>query len=176
MHPIEIVTNVKVTRRSRDGRGQRHPLLIKGSCPSAHTGAEGIRTPIFLCALIDAVLQSLSQKSKIFASSLYTREPLGAPAPVHLSVFLRRTEKLYHIPLVRNDDVILFRPKNREKPEPLGGSGLFWIGAFRLSTYRPDQQRRQRPRRRRDRACPQPGSRWSARSRRWTRRSPERNG
>ena len=36
---------------------------------------EGIRTPIFLCAFIDAVLQSLSQKSKIFASSLYTREP-----------------------------------------------------------------------------------------------------
>ena len=36
---------------------------------------EGIRTPIILCALIDVVLQSLSQKSKIFASSLYTREP-----------------------------------------------------------------------------------------------------
>ena len=36
---------------------------------------EGIRTPIFLCALIDAVLQSLSQKSEIFASSLCTREP-----------------------------------------------------------------------------------------------------
>ena len=36
---------------------------------------EGIRTPIILCALIDAALQSLSQKSKIFASSLYTREP-----------------------------------------------------------------------------------------------------
>ena len=36
---------------------------------------EGIRTPIFLCALIDTVLQSLRQKSKIFASSLYTREP-----------------------------------------------------------------------------------------------------
>ena len=53
----------------------RLPLLIKGSCPSAHTGAEGIRTPMFLRALIDAVLQSLSQKSKIFASSLYTREP-----------------------------------------------------------------------------------------------------
>ena len=30
---------------------------------------EGIRTPIILCALIDAALQSLSQKSKIFASS-----------------------------------------------------------------------------------------------------------
>ena len=30
---------------------------------------EGIRTPTFLCALIDVVLQSLSQKSKIFASS-----------------------------------------------------------------------------------------------------------
>ena len=57
---------------------------------------EGIRTPIFLCALIDAALQSLSQKSKIFASSLYTREPLGAPAPVRL---------LYHIPLLRNDMV-----------------------------------------------------------------------
>ncbi len=40
---------------------------------------EGIRTPIFLCALIDAVLQSLSQKSKIFASSLYTREPWVLP-------------------------------------------------------------------------------------------------
>ena len=38
---------------------------------------EGIRTPMFLRALIDAVLQSLSQKSKIFASSLYTREPGG---------------------------------------------------------------------------------------------------
>ena len=36
---------------------------------------EGIRTPIILCALIDAALQSLSQKSEIFASSLYTREP-----------------------------------------------------------------------------------------------------
>ncbi len=40
---------------------------------------EGIRTPIFLCAFIDAVLQSLSQKSKIFASSLYTREPWVLP-------------------------------------------------------------------------------------------------
>ena len=57
---------------------------------------EGIRTSIILCALIDAALQSLSQKSKIFASSLYTREPLGAPAPVRL---------LYHFPLLRNDMV-----------------------------------------------------------------------
>ena len=80
-----------------NGEAQRLPLLTKGSCPSAHTGAEGIRTPIFLCALVDAVLQSLSQKSKIFASSLYTREPLGAPAPVRLSMFLRKTGKLYHI-------------------------------------------------------------------------------
>ena len=68
---------------------------------------EGIRTPIILCALIDAALQSLSQKSKIFASSLYTREPLGAPAPVRSSVFLRRTgncTNLGHtIPLVRKD-------------------------------------------------------------------------
>ena len=45
---------------------------------------EGIRTPIFLYAFIDAVLQSLSQKSEIFASSLYTREPLGASAPAQL--------------------------------------------------------------------------------------------
>ena len=82
--------------RTADG-ARRLPLLIKGSCPSAHTGAEGIRTPIFLCALIDVVLQSLSQKSKIFASSLYTREPLGAPAPVRLSIFLRRINVLYHI-------------------------------------------------------------------------------
>ena len=58
---------------------------------------EGIRTPIFLCALIDAVLRSLRQKSKIFASSLYTREPLGAPAPVHLSMFLRKIRELCHI-------------------------------------------------------------------------------
>ncbi len=27
--------------------GKRLPLLIKGSCPSAHTGAEGIRTLLF---------------------------------------------------------------------------------------------------------------------------------
>ena len=40
---------------------------------------EGIRTPIILYALIDAALQSLSQKSKIFASSLYTREPWVLP-------------------------------------------------------------------------------------------------
>ena len=40
---------------------------------------EGIRTSIILCALIDAALQSLSQKSKIFASSLYTREPWVLP-------------------------------------------------------------------------------------------------
>ena len=40
---------------------------------------EGIRTPIFLCAFIDAVLQSLSQKSEIFASSLCTREPWVLP-------------------------------------------------------------------------------------------------
>ena len=31
------------------------------------------------------------------ASSLYTREPLGAPAPVRLSIFLRRINVLYHI-------------------------------------------------------------------------------
>ena len=36
---------------------------------------EGIRISIILCALIDTALQSLSQKSEIFASSLYTREP-----------------------------------------------------------------------------------------------------
>ena len=47
---------------------------------------EGIRTHIFLRAFIDTVLQSLSQKSKIFDSSLYAREPLGAPAPVHFGV------------------------------------------------------------------------------------------
>ena len=36
---------------------------------------EGIRTPTFLSTPIDVALQSLRQKSKIFASSLYTREP-----------------------------------------------------------------------------------------------------
>ena len=51
---------------------------------------EGIRTPIFLCAFIDAVLQSLSQKSEIFASSLYTREPLGAPLGQQGGVFSAR--------------------------------------------------------------------------------------
>ena len=50
---------------------------------------EGIRTPIFLCALIDAVLQSLSQKSEIFASSLYTREPWVLP---HQCVFRSLSE------------------------------------------------------------------------------------
>ena len=36
---------------------------------------EGIRTAAFPSILNNAPLQSLSQKSKIFASSLYTREP-----------------------------------------------------------------------------------------------------
>ena len=36
---------------------------------SRKTMTEGIRISIFLYAFIDAVLQSLSQKSKIFASS-----------------------------------------------------------------------------------------------------------
>ena len=36
---------------------------------------EGIRPPTFLSTPIDVAVQSLSQKSKIFASSLYTREP-----------------------------------------------------------------------------------------------------
>ena len=36
---------------------------------------EGIRTAVFPSILNNAPLQSLSQKSKIFASSLYTREP-----------------------------------------------------------------------------------------------------
>ena len=36
---------------------------------------EGIRTPTVLSTPIDVALQSLSQKSKIFASSRYTREP-----------------------------------------------------------------------------------------------------
>ena len=49
---------------------------------------EGIRTPIFLCAFIDVVLQSLSQKSKIFASSLCTREPWVLP---HQCVFRKFT-------------------------------------------------------------------------------------
>jgi len=39
-----------------------------------------------VCEYINAVLkQSLSQKSEIFDSSLYTREPSGAPAPVQNS-------------------------------------------------------------------------------------------
>ena len=36
---------------------------------------EGIRTAVFPSILNNAPLQSLSQKSEIFASSLYTREP-----------------------------------------------------------------------------------------------------
>ena len=40
-----------------------------------HEVTEGIRTFTFPSTLVDVALQSLSQKSKIFASSLYTREP-----------------------------------------------------------------------------------------------------
>ena len=46
------------------------------------------------------------------------------------------------------------------------------ISTFRLPGKRRQPQRRQR----RGRAYPQPGTRWSARRRRWTRRSPGRNG
>ena len=68
---------------------------------------EGIRTPIFCVLSYDAVLQSLSQKSEIFASSLYTREPLGAPAPVHFGMVLGK---------IGSDLIRLFEP-----PSPLSG-------------------------------------------------------
>ena len=38
-------------------------------------GLRGSELPSFRALPVNAVLQSLSQKSKIFASSLYTREP-----------------------------------------------------------------------------------------------------
>ena len=44
-----------------------------------HEVTEGIRTFTFPSTLVDVALQSLSQKSKIFASSLYTREPWVLP-------------------------------------------------------------------------------------------------
>ena len=45
-----------------------------------------------------------------------------------------------------------------------------------LSTYRPGLRRLPWQRQQRDRACPPPETRWSGRSRRWKRHSPEKNG
>ena len=49
-------------------------------------------------------------------------------------------------------------------------------GASRLSTYRPGLRRLPWQRQQRDRACPQPETRWSARRQRWMLRSPGKNG
>ena len=76
------------------------PLADQGElsrASPASTRLRGSELPSFRAFSTVAPLQSLSQKSKIFASSLYTREPLGAPAPVRLSIFLRRINVLYHI-------------------------------------------------------------------------------
>ena len=48
--------------------------------------------------------------------------------------------------------------------------------SFSLSTYRPGLQQLPWQRQQRDRACPPPGIRWSGRSLRWMRRSPDWSG
>ena len=55
---------------------------------------EGIRTPTLLSTPIDVALQSLSQKSKIFASSLYTREPWVLPHQCVLQSFSHNSRKI----------------------------------------------------------------------------------
>ena len=59
------------------------PLLIKGSCPSAHTGAEGIRTEYFDNPSVMALRETAM-------TAPFTQGSRGAPAPVrHNNCLLR---------------------------------------------------------------------------------------
>ena len=82
--------------------GQKAPLADQGElsrASPASTRLRGSELPSFRAFSTVAPLQSLSHglAGDGHDSSLYTREPLGAPAPVRLSMFLRRTGKLHHI-------------------------------------------------------------------------------
>ena len=61
-------------------------------------GLRGSELPFFWALSMDAILQSLSLAlaGDARASSLYTREPLGAPAPVHFSKVLGMFRGLPH--------------------------------------------------------------------------------
>ena len=66
------------------GRTKRLPLLIKGSCPSAHTGAEGIRTSIFPGIVNNrafTIPQSQPSVRRLCQLPLH-KGALGAPTPV----------------------------------------------------------------------------------------------
>ena len=52
---------------------------------------EGIRTPTFLGTLNKARFDNPSDKNQRFLPAPFTQGSRGAPAPVRLSMFLRRT-------------------------------------------------------------------------------------
>ena len=76
--------------KKRTGAGaprERLPLLIKGSCPSAHTGAEGIRTSIFPGIVNNrafTIPQSQPSVRRLCQLPLH-KGAVGAPAPVRFS-------------------------------------------------------------------------------------------
>ena len=59
------------------GGAQRLPLLTKGSCPSAHTGAEGIRTFLFLGTPCECKFDNPSVKNQRFLPAPFTQGSLG---------------------------------------------------------------------------------------------------
>ena len=64
---------------------------------------EGIRTSIFPGTPCERNFTIPQAKIKDFCQLPLHKGAVGAPAPVRLSMFLRRTENLYHIPPLRND-------------------------------------------------------------------------
>ena len=91
------------------GGAKRLPLLIKGSCPSAHTGAEGIRTPTFW---------GTRNKARFYNPSVSrlreTREPApftqGSRGCSRTSAFLFPREITEQYPATPNSPTITDRP------------------------------------------------------------------
>ena len=74
---------------------------------------EGIRTAVFPSILNNAPLQSLSQKSKIFASSLYTREPLDMAFYWYVPRMDVQNRRFFHLIRVRKDSSPTFPSRGR---------------------------------------------------------------
>ena len=92
------------------GGAKRLPLLIKGSCPSAHTGAEGIRTPTFW---------GTRNKARFYNPSVSRLREMREPAPFtqgsrgcsRTSTFLFPRKITEQYPATPNSPTITDRPR-----------------------------------------------------------------
>ena len=82
-----------------------HTIIHAVSCVPRKHETEGIRTSIFPGILNSRTLcnPSVMALRETAMPAPFAQGSRGAPAPVRLSMFLRRAGKLYHIHILRND-------------------------------------------------------------------------